>query len=113
MTTQTLSGSDRPKRLRFFLTSLGIGMLGLLSLFGAAAVFVSHLLFRYDIVDFAAIPVLLSAGIWVHALGALVALVGIFIRSERRLLCGLALVMNLIPPSVAAALFFAGLVLMG
>jgi hypothetical protein len=98
------------KRWRFFVTSLGIGVLGLLCLLGSAAVFVSHLVFSYDIVDFIAVPILLSAGVWTHAFAAVVALVGLFIPAERRIFCALALAVNLVPPLVALAILMAGLV---
>ena len=90
---------------------MGIGLVGLLSLFGSAAVFLTHLLFNYDIVNFRAVPILLASGISIHAFAALVALIGVFIRTERRLLCGISLVLNLVPPLIALAVMAAGLVL--
>ena len=113
MNTEPAAAPVPKKRIRFFLASLGVGALGLLSLFSAAAVFLSHLLFHYDIVDFSAVPMLLVGGVWIHAFAALAALVGLFVRAERRLLCVLALALNLTPALVAVGIFAAGLILIG
>ncbi len=81
----------------------------------AAGVFGLLLLgaFNRDGTAIAAVPYSILTGMILNGCGAVAAIVGFFVKAERRWACVVALLLNSAPPLVAFALMAVGFVLIG
>ncbi len=59
------------------------------------------------------IPDSIQAGMIANACGAIVAIVGLFKKAEKKWTCGILLVLNAIPPVIAWGMIVVGFILIG
>jgi hypothetical protein len=81
----------------------GIAIVSFLFVFGD-----TELVDKYVIV----VPYSIRIGMYSNALGALAAFTGFFLKDEKKLPCGILIVVNAIPPIIAFAMIAVGFILL-
>ena len=103
-------------KLQEIRATLASGFLLLLS-FGAYGVAIVTFLFVFGdtkLVDkyVMVVPYSIHIGMYANALGALAAFAGFFLKDEKKLPCGILVVVNAIPPLIAFAMIAVGFILL-
>ena len=103
-------------KLQEIRATLASGFLLLLS-FGAYGVPIVTFLFVFgdtELVDkyVMVVPHSIHIGMYANALGGLAAFAGFFLKEEKRLLCGILIIVNAIPPLIAFAMITVGFILL-
>ena len=103
-------------KLQEIRATLASGFLLLLS-FGAYGVAIVTFLFVFgdtELVDkyVMVVPYSIRIGMYANALGALVAFAGLFLKDEKKMPCGILIVVNAIPPLIAFAMIAVGFILL-
>ena len=103
-------------KLQEIRATLASGFLLLLS-FGAYGVAIVTFLFVFgdtELVDkyVMVVPYSIHIGMYANALGALAAFAGFFLKDEKKIPCGILIVVNAIPPLIAFAMIAVGFILL-
>ena len=103
-------------KLQEIRATLASGFLLLLS-FGAYGVAIVTFLFVFGDTELAdkyvmVVPYSILIGMYANALGALAAFAGFFLKDEKKLPCGILVVVNAIPPLIAFAMIAVGFILL-
>ena len=105
-------------KLQEIRATLASGFLLLLS-FGAYGVAIVTFLFVFvfgdtELVDkyVMVVPYSIRIGMYANALGALAAFAGFFLKDEKKLPCGILIIVNAIPPLIAFAMIAVGFILL-
>ena len=103
-------------KLKEIRAALVAGFLLLLS-FGAYGVAIVTFLFVFGDTELAdkyvmVVPYSIRIGMYANALGALAAFAGFFLKEEKKLPCGILIIVNAIPPLIAFAMIAVGFILL-
>ena len=103
-------------KLQEIRATLASGFLLLLS-FGAYGVAIVTFLFVFGDTELAdkyvmVVPYSIHIGMYANALGALTAFAGFFLKDEKKLPCGILIIVNAIPPLIAFAMIAVGFILL-
>ena len=103
-------------KLQELRVTLASGSLLLLS-FGVYGIAIVSFLFVFGDTELAdkyvmVVPYSIRIGMYANALGALAAFAGFFLKGEKKLPCGILVVVNAIPPLMAFAMIALGFILL-